>query len=84
MATVYFIAINNRGQRPLIILSVIKIGFKNLIAYDRYKGRQGKVQKQARKGTKAGMERYKGRQGKVQMQAREGTQSDKERDKGRE
>jgi hypothetical protein len=33
---------------------------------ERYKGKQGKVQRQARKVTRAGKKRYKGKQGKVQ------------------
>ncbi len=54
---------------------------------ERYKGRQGKVQRQAgkgtkackerqaRKGTKEGKEWYKGRQGMIQRQARNGTKA---------
>ena len=43
---------------------------------ERYnKGRLGKVQRQVRKGAKAGKGRYEGRQGKVQRQARKGTQA---------
>ncbi len=51
---------------------------------ERQKGRQGKVQSQAKKGTKSGKERYKGRQGKAQRQARKGTKAGKERHKGRQ
>ncbi len=46
---------------------------------ERHEGRQGKVQKQARKGTKVGKDRFKSnRQGKVQKQLRKDTKAGKE------
>jgi hypothetical protein len=51
---------------------------------ERYKDRQGKIQRQASIGTKAGKERYKDRQGKIQRQARIGTKAGKERQKIRQ
>ncbi len=45
-------------------------------------GRQEKVKRQARKGSKDGKERQKCRQGKLQRQARKGEKAGKERHKG--
>jgi hypothetical protein len=49
---------------------------------DMHKGRQGKVQRQATKGTKADKERHKGKEENEQRQARKGTYTGKKWLKG--